>query len=78
MKLSELIAAVGDDNVAFQVLLNDLSAVDVTKQGTKITFYTDPANLSPHELLPGGKSKKIGLVLWLPRAEAEAEMAKAR
>ncbi len=41
MKMSELILAVGDDNVVFQNLLSDAQTIDKTKHGTKITFYTD-------------------------------------
>jgi hypothetical protein len=78
MKMSELILAVGDDNVAFQNLINDMDAINVTRRGTKISFFTDPANLQLHELLPGGKSKKIALVLWLPRDKAEAAIAAAK
>lgn len=73
MKMSELILAVGDDNVVFQNLLNDASSVDLTKHGTKITFYTDA--ISPVEMLAGGETKKMGLVLWLPRDLVNAAIA---
>jgi hypothetical protein len=73
MKMSELILAVGDDNVVFQNLLNDAQSVDKTKAGTKITFYTDA--IQAEELLGGGKTKKLGLVLWLPRDRVDAAVA---
>lgn len=73
MKMSELILAVGDDNVVFQNLLNDAHSIDKTKAGTKITFYTDA--IQAEELLGGGKTKKLGLVLWLPRDRVEAAVA---
>lgn len=73
MKMSELILAVGDDNVVFQNLFNDAITVDKTKKGTKITFYTDA--VQAEELLFGGQTKKLGLVLWLPRDRVEAAMA---
>jgi hypothetical protein len=73
MKMSELILAVGDENVVFQNLLNDAQSIDKTKHGTKITFYTDA--IHAEELLFGGKTKKMGLVLWLPRDRVEAAIA---
>jgi len=72
MKLSDLILAVGDENVVFQNLLNDAQSVDKTKHGTKITFYTDA--IQAEELL-FGQTKKIGLVVWLPRDLVDAAMA---
>lgn len=73
MKISELILAVGDENVVFQNLLNDAHAIDKTKHGTKITFYTDA--IQAEELLNGGETKKIGLVVWLPRDRVNAAVA---
>lgn len=73
MKMSELMLAVGDDNIVFQNLLTDAQSVDKTKAGTKITFYTDA--IQAEELLNGGKTKKIGLVVWLPRGAVEAAVA---
>src|SRR6267154_3255232 len=73
MKLSDLILAVGDENVVFQNLLNDAQSIDKTKHGTKITFYTDA--IQAEELLLCGKTKKIGLVVWLPRDLVDAAMA---
>lgn len=73
MKMSELILAVGDENVVFQNLLNDVRTIDKTKAGTKITFYTDA--IQAEELLNGGQTKKIGLVLWLPRDRVDAAVA---
>ena len=77
MKLSELIAAVGDGNVKFQNLLSDAHTIDKTKHGTKITFYTD--GVQAEELLGGdsSKTKNVGLVLWLPRTLVEVAVAKS-
>ena len=75
MKMSELILDVGDENVVFQNLDRDAHTVDKTKHGTKITFYTD--SMQAEELL-GGKTKKIGLVVWLPRDRVEAAIAKEK
>lgn len=72
--MSELILAVGDENVVFQNLLNDAQSIDKTKHGTKIVFYTDA--IQAEELIIGDcKTKKMGLVLWLPRDRVEAAVA---
>lgn len=73
MKMSELILAVGDENVVFQNLLNDAQSVEKTKSGTKITFYTDA--IQAEEMLGGGMPKKMGLVLWLPKDRVDAAIA---
>lgn len=75
MKMSELILAVGDENVVMQNLLADATSVNKTKHGTQITFYTDKVHAE--ELLNDGKTKNIGLVVWLPRDKVDAAM-KAR
>lgn len=76
MKMSELILAVGDENLSFQNLLNDARSIDKTKDGTRITFYTNA--ISAEELLGGGNTKNIGLVLWLPRDRVDAAVKAAR
>jgi hypothetical protein len=63
MKLSELIAAVGDEYVQFQRLDETLLNADSTKNGTKITFVTQALN--PGHVLTG--TGPVGLVVWLPR-----------
>jgi len=75
MKMSELILAVGDENVVFQNLLNDAHTVDKTKHGTKVTFYTD--QVQAEELIGGdsASTKKLGLVVWLPRDRVNAAFA---
>ena len=66
MKLSELIAAVGDENVVFQNLDQSADALDWSaKKGlTKVTFHTEQA-LTPNG--PGNGLPKLGLVVWLDR-----------
>lgn len=76
MKMSELILAVGDENVVFQNLDRDAATIDKTKHGTKVAFYTgaiDDADLL--SMMGGGRSKQIGLVMWLPREKVEAAIA---
>lgn len=65
MKLSELIAKVGDENVQFQNLDNDIVRLN-TKSGGKseITFGTRAATT-----LNG--TQKLGLVIWLDREAVE-------
>lgn len=60
LKLSELIAAYGDDKVQFQNL--DQTAISLNMKGgvTKITFGTEQ-----HLGLNG--TSKLGLVIWLDR-----------
>lgn len=70
MKLSELIATIGDDVVQFQNL--DESATDLNysaKSGSKITFGT-------HQRIGLDGTEKLGLVLWLPRDAVKAILAK--
>jgi hypothetical protein len=76
MKMSELIATVGDEHVRFQNLDQDAHTIDKTKHGTKIAFYTDA--IQAEELLGGGKTEKIGLVVWLPRERVDAALAQAK
>lgn len=65
MKISELIAKVGDDNVKIQALDGCLIKADYSaKSGTKITFGTDA------QLLPDG-TKEMGIIVWLPREEVK-------
>ena len=75
MKMSELILAVGDENVKFQNLLNAAQSVEKTKVGTKITFYTDA--IQAEEVL-FGPAKMMGLVLWLPKDRVDAAIAAER
>ena len=75
MKISSLILAVGDDNIVLQNLLNDAQYIVKTNHGTKITFYTN--GVQAEELLGGGQSKNIGLVLWLPRNLVDEAMKHA-
>jgi hypothetical protein len=66
MKLSELISAVGDENVGLQNLDQSADALDWSaKKGlTKITFHTEQALILDG---PGNGLPKLGLVVWLDR-----------
>lgn len=69
MKLSELILAVGDENVRFQNLDQCMEKMDfhITK-GTRIVFGTE------EKLTPEGM-QRLGLVVWLPRDAVKTAMA---
>ena len=73
LKLSELILAIGDDNLQVQNLDNCADSLDFNiKRGTnKITFGTEMA------ITPTG-TEKMGLVVWLPREAVKAALAKSR
>jgi hypothetical protein len=76
MKMSELMLAVGDENIRFQNLLNDAQSIDQTKRGSRVTFYTDA--IGPADLLDPGKCKTVGLVVWLPKNRVDAAVAAAK
>lgn len=64
MKMSEFIAAVGDDNVQFQPLDGCLIRADSSKGKTRITFGTTQPVL--HD------TRDYGIVLWIPRDRVKA------
>lgn len=72
MKLSELILALGDDNVRFQNLDQCAISLDWSrKAGSRITFGT------PETIVPGEGTERLGFVLWLDREAVAAAVAKA-
>lgn len=61
MKLSELIAAYGDDKVTFQKMDDCASDIDWSaKKGTRATILTD-------EPVDFNGFKSLGLIVWLDR-----------
>lgn len=60
MRLSELIAAHGDDKVQFQNLDACMESAALTKLGSKVTFVT------PERLTPNG-FPKLCLIVWMDR-----------
>ncbi|MER9912834.1 hypothetical protein NKJ71_19600 [Mesorhizobium sp. M0050] len=71
MKLSELIAAYGDDKVQFQKLDESATNYSAGKRGSKITFGTD-------EPFGFNGTVKMGLVLWLDRDRVAELITKAK
>lgn len=65
MKLSELIAAVGDDNIMFQTLATDMKNAGVYSSGGQITFATSTEMVID---MMKDEPEFIGLVVWLPKA----------
>lgn len=62
MKMSEMIAAVGDDIVQIQNL--DACSISMNwsaKRGTKITFGTEM------KIASTGRTERLGMIVWLPR-----------
>lgn len=73
MKLSELILAVGDENITFQNLQANLAGVTNGKRDSTISFYTDKGNgqnLATCAAI-GGTPKMTGLIVWLPSDAVE-------
>jgi len=69
MKLSALIAAIGDDNVQFQNLDQCAKSLDWSRgAGGSITFVT------PQTIIPGEGTERLGLVLWLDREAVSAAL----
>ena len=68
MRLSELIAAYGDDKVEFQNLDQCADSLNMNKGVTRIMFGT------PQPITPNGTTK-LGLVVWLDR-ERVADLIK--
>lgn len=71
MKLSELIAAYGDDKARWQNLDHCASSLNMGKRGTTITFDTD------ERLNPSG-TERLGLVVWLDRERVQEIVAASK
>lgn len=74
MGIVELLRRVGEDNVRVQNILEGDVDVTAVKGGTRVTFYTDSANLTPGAVLRG-RPPMVGLVVWMPRALVDAALA---
>lgn len=72
MKLSELIAAYGDDRVQFQNLDQCADKLNMNGGKTKITFGTE----EPLDPLKG--TVKLGLVVWMDRERVAEIVAAAK
>jgi hypothetical protein len=72
MKLSELIAKVGDENVKFQNLDLDIVKAGITSAGGQICFATDERHVIERTQTESATSY-LGLVLWIPRNKLPPE-----
>lgn len=73
MKMSELIAAYGDENIEFQNLDSAIDKMDYHhKRGTKITFGT---TMDIHH---EKGTEKLGLVIWLDREKVRQIMEREK
>jgi hypothetical protein len=68
MKLSELIAKIGDENVKFQILQKSLSGIRNRREGIEVSFLTEA--LDPNDVMQN--TGNIGIVVWVPREKWEA------
>jgi hypothetical protein len=73
MKLSELLAKVGDEHLKVQQLMTDMTAGNVGKKGATITFASDSGFVSEYNkcIALGGTPSHTGLVVWIPTDRLE-------
>lgn len=68
-----MLAEIGDDNITFQVLTNNVASVNNGKKDSKIAFFTDLGK--GHDLANAvacdQKPKFTALIVWFPTAEME-------
>ena len=71
MKISELVLAIGDDNIQFQNLDHSIDTLKMVGATTKVTFGTEePFSIKGTE--------RLGLVLWLERQAVADALDKAK
>lgn len=73
MKLSQMLAEIGDDNITFQVLTSNVASVNNGKRDSKIAFFTDTEkgyDLA-NAVATDRKPKFTGLIVWIPTAAME-------
>lgn len=71
IKLSELIAQYGDDNIEFQNLDHCVENFQMTKKGTMARFGT------PQSFGLDGFTK-LGLIVWMDRKKVDEIVAKSK
>lgn len=71
MKISELILAIGDDNVQFQNLDHSADTLKLVGGTTRITFGTE-------EPFTMKGTERLGLVIWLERQAVTEALAKSK
>ncbi|TKC83439.1 hypothetical protein FAZ69_23405 [Trinickia terrae] len=63
MTLTEFIAEIGDDNMAFQLLSHCMTNIKRLRDGSRITIETEA--LTPNDVLLD--TGKVGIVVWADR-----------
>lgn len=71
MNLSELVLAIGDDNIGIQNLDHCVTSLSQTKKCTKITFGSQQS-------FSIDGTDKLGLILWLDRQQVADALAADR
>ena len=66
MKLSELIALVGDDNIMVQNIHESCLNATVVMGGRATRLTIDTNQVTPTDLLFPKNAKKRGIILWMP------------
>lgn len=65
LSISQLVSAVGDDNIQVQSIHQNFDSAKVIKNVGQITFNTDPDKVV--DLLSNNESEWVGMVVWMPR-----------
>ncbi|HEH9411779.1 hypothetical protein [Aeromonas salmonicida] len=63
VSITDLLAAIGSDNIKFQVLQNSLLDIKAKKGGSDVTFCTDA--IKPADIFANTGPK--GLIIWVDR-----------
>lgn len=71
MKMTELVLAIGDDNIQFQNLDSCADSLNMNGGVTRITFGTE-------QRISFSGTEKLGIVLWLDRDAVKAALDAAK
>lgn len=63
--ICELIAAIGNDSVTYQIINNSISNIKKKRDCTEVSFLTN--ELSPNDVMTD--SGKVGIVVWVSRED---------
>lgn len=67
MKLSEMIALIGDENITVQNLLDSSSSIDWSAKKKRCTLKFETCQIGQSDLL-SGQFKRVALVIWFDLA----------
>lgn len=79
MTISELFNEIGDENICFQNLTEDVSSVTNDKQDSKITFYTasDKGHDLASAIITNHRPKFTAYIVWMPTDKWQEVMKQA-